>query len=168
MPQDISTLMDGELNGHAAQAALLRLEAAQDLQDCWFTYHLIRDALKREATLYGDLASGVGRRLAREPTVLAPRRPVAHRLKVAAVSLAASVTAIAMVAWVMFQNPQDRQQEQMAMAESSGIAAKPVHLPATQQLNDYLIAHQEYSPSTAIQGVAPYVRTVADSKREIR
>lgn len=162
MSQDISMLMDGELNGHAAQAALLRMEAVEDLQDRWFVYHLIRDALRQETALSSDLAPGVGQRLAREPTVLAPRWPLAHRLKVAAVSLAASVAAIAVVAWVLFQNPQDRLQEPMVMAESSN----PVHFPATQQLNDYLIAHQEYSPSTAIQGVAPHVRTVADSKRE--
>lgn len=164
MPQDISTLMDGELNGQAAQAALLRMEAAEDLRDRWFVYHLIRDALKREVTLSGDLASGVGQRLVREPRVLAPRWPLASRLKVAAVSLAASVAAIAVVAWVLFQNPQDRLREPIAMAELSN----PVHFPAAQQLNDYLIAHQEYSPSTTIQGVAPHVRTVADSKRETR
>ena len=72
-----------------------------------------------------------------------------------------------MVAWVMIQNAQDRQQEQLAAARSA-TAILPAGFSATRQLNDYLIAHQEYSPSTAIQGVAPYVRTVADSQREAR
>ena len=27
--------------------------------------------------------------------------------------------------------------------------------------NEYLLVHQEYSPTTAMQGVRPYVRTVA-------
>lgn len=168
MLQDISTLMDGELDDQAAQAALARLEAAEDLRDRWLVYHLIRDALRREIAFSGDLAPGIGQRLAQEPTVLAPRRSLAPRLKVAAVSLAASVTAIAVVAWVLFQNPQDRLEEPRAMAEPSNLAAKTLHFPAAQQLNDYLIAHQEYSPSTTIQGVAPHVRTVADSKRETR
>jgi hypothetical protein len=28
-------------------------------------------------------------------------------------------------------------------------------------MNEYLIAHQEFSPSTAIQGLAPYIRGVS-------
>ncbi len=167
MPQDISALMDGELDGHSAQAAIARLESRDDLQDRWTAYHLIGDALRQEITVSGELASRVTERLTAEPTVLAPQRSVAHRFKVAALSLAASVAAIAMVAWVMIQNAQDRQQEQLAAARSA-TAILPASFSATRQLNDYLIAHQEYSPSTAIQGVAPYVRTVADSQREAR
>jgi len=28
-------------------------------------------------------------------------------------------------------------------------------------MNEYLMAHQGFSPSTAIQGLAPYIRTVS-------
>jgi hypothetical protein len=28
-------------------------------------------------------------------------------------------------------------------------------------MNEYLLAHQGFSPSTAIQGLAPYIRSVA-------
>ena len=35
-------------------------------------------------------------------------------------------------------------------------------------VNDYLIAHQEFSPSTAMQGVASYVRTVSTDESERR
>lgn len=35
-------------------------------------------------------------------------------------------------------------------------------IPASIQLNDYLFAHEEFSPRTAIRGVSPYMRTVAD------
>jgi sigma-E factor negative regulatory protein RseA len=34
-------------------------------------------------------------------------------------------------------------------------------VPATGRISEYLIAHQEFSPSTSIQGVAPYIRTVS-------
>ncbi len=34
--------------------------------------------------------------------------------------------------------------------------------PAPIQLNDYMFAHEEFSPRTAIRGVSPYMRTVAD------
>lgn len=35
-----------------------------------------------------------------------------------------------------------------------------------QGLSPYLLVHQEYSPTTAMQGVRPYVRTVADTTVE--
>ena len=39
----------------------------------------------------------------------------------------------------------------------------PIQLnPAPIQLNDYMFAHEEFSPRTAIHGVSPYMRTVAD------
>jgi len=34
-------------------------------------------------------------------------------------------------------------------------------VPSEGKMNEYLIAHQEFSPSTAIQGLAPYIRTVS-------
>ena len=40
---------------------------------------------------------------------------------------------------------------------------KPQTVPA-----DYLLAHQEYSPTTQIQGVGPYLRAVAASASDAR
>jgi hypothetical protein len=31
-------------------------------------------------------------------------------------------------------------------------------------MNEYFLAHQGFSPSTAIQGLAPYIRTVSASR----
>ena len=46
-----------------------------------------------------------------------------------------------------------------------GVAAEPppqiANVPSNGAMNEYLIAHQEYSPSTAIQGLAPYIRAVS-------
>ena len=38
-------------------------------------------------------------------------------------------------------------------------------VPMPGEVNDYLLAHQNYSPRSNLQGVAPYVRTVSDSAR---
>jgi len=38
--------------------------------------------------------------------------------------------------------------------------------PYDGTLNEYLMAHTGFSPSTVIQGVAPYIRTVAASHSE--
>jgi hypothetical protein len=32
-------------------------------------------------------------------------------------------------------------------------------------MNDYLLAHQGFSPSTAIQGLAPYIRSVSTTQQ---
>ncbi len=51
-----------------------------------------------------------------------------------------------------------------AQADSDVILiSAPIQLnPAPIQLNDYMFAHEEFSPRTAIHGVSPYMRTVAD------
>jgi hypothetical protein len=40
--------------------------------------------------------------------------------------------------------------------------------PADGAVNDYLLAHQQVSPSTTMQGVASYVRTVSGSESDKR
>jgi hypothetical protein len=37
-----------------------------------------------------------------------------------------------------------------------------VAVPVPQGASDYLLAHQRFSPSLAIGGIAPYIRTVAE------
>ena len=38
----------------------------------------------------------------------------------------------------------------------------PVRVPLPSATDDYLLAHQGYSPRLTLQGVAPYIRTVSD------
>jgi sigma-E factor negative regulatory protein RseA len=111
--------------------------------------------------------------------VLAPRRrATAKRVNAYVLSAAASLSAVALVVWVAFSinlNPLSTPPQVVAKARIP--AASPV--PATAQvasisnlsdfssqgnLNEYLLAHQGFSPSTAILGVAPYIRSVSDSQ----
>ena len=78
-----------------------------------------------------------------------------------ALSAAASVAAVAVVGWISFQSIDQSQQNANAIAANTSV-------PAPARMNDYLLAHQEFSPSTAMQGVAPYVRTVADAQGQRR
>ena len=52
----------------------------------------------------------------------------------------------------------------VAHTDSDGIPiSAPIQFnPAPIQLNDYMFVHEEFSPRTAIRGVSPYMRTVAD------
>ena len=45
---------------------------------------------------------------------------------------------------------------------------KPAIVPLPSTANDYLLAHQGFSPRVSLQGMAPYVRTVAEQAVEPR
>lgn len=153
----ISAFMDGELEDHEATGQVRRLKEDPELRVAWDTYHLIGDAMRGEAGYSSGLAVKISARLVAEPTVLAPRpvtqlRNVSRRV---ALSAAASVAGVALVAWlVLFNNPFAPQQTQLAATPANGAA------------NDYLLAHQQFSPNTAMQGVASYVRTVSGPNPE--
>lgn len=164
MKNGISALMDGELDAKDAASIIKGLRQSEDMRDEWATYHLIGDALRQSVTI-PDITQRVSARLAAEPTVLAPwRRPPMHKVKTYA-SVAASLAVVAAVGWMGLQTIDRPAQENLAVAKP--VSATAIQAPAVTaalapaQMNGYLLAHQEFSPSTAIQGVAPYVRTVA-------
>jgi len=154
----ISAWMDGELDDQEARAAMSRLLSEPEARSEWAQYQLIGDALRDQYLLSIDVAERVSARLIDEPTVLAPRRRVVStRIKRYALSMAASAAAVAVVGWLAWSNgplsPVD---------VASGPSPSPsLHLASN--VRPYLLAHQEYSPATEIQGVAPYVRTVAEA-----
>jgi len=173
MKNKLSALMDGELDAAEATEAIAQLKKTDGLRSEWATYHLIGDALRQSVTM-SHIAQRVNERLATEPTVLAPRSLFSLHLpmqkaKVFALSAAASVAAVAVVGWISFQTIDQSQQNLAASNKtSSNVIAASTSVPAPARMNDYLLAHQEFSPSTAMQGVAPYVRTVADSQGQGR
>ncbi|MGM0475819.1 MAG: sigma-E factor negative regulatory protein [Pseudomonadota bacterium] len=108
--EEISALMDGELDGRQRDVLLDAMARAGEDADRWERYHLIRDALHNELPerLDIDLAGRVRTALENEPTVLAPHR--GHRLwrrwgthvgrQVAGFAVAATVAvAVVSVAW---------------------------------------------------------------------
>jgi sigma-E factor negative regulatory protein RseA len=169
MKSKISALMDGELAQHETSGALEALRVEGDARDDWRRYHLIGDLMRDPNTLSSGFGAGfsfrVADRIAREPTVLAPsrRRIEATRMPVWALSAAASLAAVALVGWVAF-GPGD--EPQLAQSQAQVVAAQvapQVAPPAAA--NDYLLAHQGYSPRNSLQGAAPYVRTVSGDTR---
>jgi len=66
--------------------------------------------------------------------------------------------ALALVAWLSVQIGSEPA-PQMAMQQPSEL--RPASFPVNRGMNDYLMAHQEFSPSTDVQGAASYIRTVA-------
>lgn len=158
----ISTLMDGEFDGLDAEQQVARLRQAE-LRNGWDTFHVIRDTLRGEPVLSADFTARVASRLEAEPTVLAPRRrQPARRGMMYALSAAASVSAVAVVAWVALSvNPQIQTGHEIAAAPAAPPVAELVPVQGDGHMTGYLLAHQGVSPSTTIQGVAPYVRSVS-------
>jgi sigma-E factor negative regulatory protein RseA len=164
----ISAFMDGETRQHEAQQAILHLKQHQEYRESWNTFHLIGDVMRGDPLLRNDFTVRLRSRLHEEPTVLAPRLSWRKPVNLA-LSAAASLAAVAVILTLVLTNNPLQPQPQLAVAptpaatHSTQTAALPQPVPAANQrrVNEYLMAHQEFSPSTTLQGVAPYVRTVS-------
>ena len=163
MTEKISALMDGELEARAADEALELLRRDGEAADCWRLYHLMSDALHGQRQFLSPrFVERVAARLATEPAVLTsgalPGRTPLQRYALAA---AASLAAVALVGWLALAPPP---QPQPPVAQAQQPAALTVSLP--HAANDYLLAHQGFSPRMSLLGIAPYVRTVAEHADE--
>lgn len=165
MKSKISALMDGELARHDASGVLEALQEEGEARDGWRRYHLIGDLMRDPHTLSAGFAARVADRIAQEPTVLAPRRTrvQAARMPLWTLSAAASLAAVALVGWVAF-GPADEQPLALTPPQVMAAQEAPQVAPPAAA-NDYLLAHQGYSPRISLQGAAPYVRTVSGDMR---
>ncbi|MFN0303591.1 MAG: sigma-E factor negative regulatory protein [Burkholderiales bacterium] len=215
MSERISSLIDGELGSDAEIDQVLReLGEHAPHREEWNTYHLIGDALRATHGAGGLSREGFSKRLAAEPTVLAPRRKPAPSARPMRWSLpiAASIAAVVFVGWFassMFESPgqasplagsmarpslvstqaggksspsqsgflSTQQQVPVLSAATPPSVAVPLFirpdgmlLPPAQGvaaagadalLDDYVWAHQRYSPASLMHDVAPYVRLVS-------
>jgi sigma-E factor negative regulatory protein RseA len=171
----ISALMDGELGADEARRQIGNLKNDPALRARWDDFHLIGDALRGENLLSPRFENAVSKRLAAEPTILAPRRLRSPLTRVAtyAMSAAASLGAVALVAWVALTPTAPT----MVAAPAPATVAAPASIPikpaeaalasvsSEGRMNDYLLAHQGFSPSTAIQGLVPYIRSVSTTQQ---
>lgn len=154
MNEEISQLMDGELDDDQAQRLFSAMQGSK-MQHEWQVYHLMGDALRDTPSVSSDFMQRFNARLAEEPTVLAPHRVFRHKPRMIALSAAASVTAVGLVVWAVLQTG-------AVSTPASTMAMAPQAILTSSDVNPYLLAHQEYSPSVAMQGMAPYIRTVSE------
>jgi sigma-E factor negative regulatory protein RseA len=159
MREQISRLMDGDLDGAEAEAAFRELKRSEGLE-YWACYHIIGDVLRRSGAPTPGFASRFAARLESEPTVLAPHsieKPQPSRLPLAwaVAATAAAVGVVASVA-VSVLDPHPT-----AVAKASPAPVNPSQIRVQPVSPDYLLAHQEYSPTTLVEGVGPYLRAVS-------
>lgn len=164
MKENLSAWMDGELGDQQALQLPQQLKRDAELRGDWDCYHLIGDALR--GVQGPDLCAKICARLDAEPTVLAPqRRSTAEKLRWIALSAAASIAAAVFVGWMALSGVQE---DSVQIAGTAAAEVKQAAVPAGEVANDYLLAHQRYSPSNAMQGVASYVRTVSEERSAVR
>lgn len=157
MAEEISRLMDGELDDGVKDVAWARL-SHRDGRETWECYHMIGDVLRGTEVTGQRLSPRFSARLALEPTVLAPQRPAA-RPATFAWATAAGVAAVALVGWVAFGSLQT----QPAALAKAGEAAtiRPAQFAARAIPADYVNAHQELMPQAQVQANGPHLRSVA-------
>ena len=164
MKQHISTLMDGELFDDEARALLDKLKRDPDAPQEWQMYHLIGDVLRQPDHVHADIGVAMRERLQAEPTVFAPRAATGQNVRWFALSAAASVLALTLVAWLSVQIGPEAAPQMAAMQQSATAhaASFPItSFPINGGLNDYLMAHQEFSPSANVHGAVTDMRAVA-------
>jgi sigma-E factor negative regulatory protein RseA len=168
--EKISALMDGELGRWASKAQIQRLEQDLALGEGWETYHLIGDALRQEAKFGSEFTRRLHQRLEQEPVVIAPHMRLSQRIVRHSLPVAAGFGGVAVVTWLALSlqpfAPQPAPVAVSTPAPPAAVAAVPASAQAAA--SDYLRAHQEFSPSVAMQGVASYVRTVSAGDGEGR
>ena len=165
----ISAFMDGEAAHVESQQTIRRLKQDDECNESWATFHLIGDMMRGDCVVREGFMARFHARMDSEPTQLAPR--VTWRKSANfALSAAASLSAIAVVLTLALADNPLRPQAQIAVTPGKDAVIaqveprdRPVAAQRQRKVNEYLMAHQEYSPSTVLQGVAPYVRTVSES-----
>jgi sigma-E factor negative regulatory protein RseA len=155
MKEQISALMDDELDVTSSQHLFTALNSDSRLKECWSDYHLIGDLMRGNDCLSSDFHARLMQKLEQEPTVLAPRNLLGRIVKPSfMLSAGSAVAAVAFVGWVVWSQQRIESPEQ---AVTTTVAQNSV---SPEAMNSYLLAHQEFSSSGDMQA-ASYVRPAA-------
>lgn len=168
MKSDISAMMDGELADAELADSLQAMGAGTEALETWRRYHLISDALRDTRVLSSGFSERLAQRLEQEPAVLSPAarpRPSARHGYRQAMAVAAGVAGVALVGAIAYTQRPESGQLAQAPVKPSPAQVEVVRVALPKEANDYLLAHQSYSPRSRLQGVAPYVRTVSETAR---
>lgn len=175
--EQISVFLDGELDDTQIDAVLASLRQ-QEGRAAWDGYHQIGDALRSDelnVQLSADFNQRMFARLDDEPVIMMPvvRQDVAAR-KSAAKRFAMpgmAAAAVAVVAFLTVPTMLPQQTATVASAPQAPVVAQvaavtePINAAVAQEgevlrdprIDDYLLAHQRFSPS--VYSTAQYARS---------
>ena len=150
MTQEISSLMDGELDHNEAERAIRSCCASREAAAKWEAYHLIGDVLRGGMPHPTRTADRVRQALAAEPAIIArPKRVYETTLGRVAIAAAASVATIGVVGWIGSQGGQVPEAGAVMATKAvpapaiQPVANTTVVPPAALDVQDYLAAHRQ-------------------------
>lgn len=173
--EKLSAFMDDEIHPEV----LASLKQDDEARGRWMRYHLIRDVLSghTEALPSSDFAGRVSAALRDEPTVLRQvRRGIGHTVKqVAGLAIAATVATVAVLTVQqsdispgsvtapaqLATNGTSPVDGIRSVNASSNPPVRSFDQEVQSKLSKYLINHNEYSASSRMQGMLPYMRIVS-------
>ncbi|MFK8067508.1 MAG: sigma-E factor negative regulatory protein [Gammaproteobacteria bacterium] len=169
----ISAMMDGELEGRDRDGAIKDIEIDPATKGSWQRYHMIGDTMRNTlpSSVKPDLASRLNEMLEQEPAILAPKRkkkfnPSNYIKPLAGLAIAASVTAVAVVS---FQSGQETPGLEANAPLASTVIPESVRTVKFEsventieanQLNPYILNHNQFNSRMGVQGVSPQARLV--------
>ena len=144
MTQEISSLMDGELEAHEAERTIRACCASSESAQKWQEYHLIGDVLRGGKPHPTDTAARVSEVLRDEPAIVArPRRMIDTTVGRIALAAAASVATIGVVGWIGTQGGQVPGGPVVAKNPGAIPVANKMPAAPTVDVQDYYIAHRQ-------------------------
>lgn len=170
--EELSALMDAELDEVTERRALQALSQDAGLRERWERYHLIRAAMTQQlgTVTEANFCDRVMTRLDKEEAVK-QQAPLRFWPLAGGFAAAASLAAIAVLVLQTFQPPNSPETSPAVVASTparlSTTPAPVVPVTTTastdteERLNSYLVGHSEYMPTAGIGGMLPYVRVVA-------
>ncbi|MDR9436939.1 MAG: sigma-E factor negative regulatory protein [Thiohalophilus sp.] len=172
--EKLSAFMDDEYHPEVLES----LKQDTGARARWTRYHLIRDVLSGHSQTVpsSDFADRVSAAIREEPTVL---RPAARRFgqglrQVAGLAIAATVATVAVL--TVQQSPPGNSAAQPSIASTQSQSGsdeyltvsgnptpsqEPIDSEVQSKLSSYLVNHNEYSISSRMQGMLPYMRIVS-------
>jgi len=147
MTQEISSLMDGELEGREAEVALGACCGDEGRKRTWYLYHAIGDAMRGQAPSTLALPRKTFEKLDAQPTVLAPRKRVPSTVTRVALAAAASVATVGVVGWIGSQGGSPVTPEPVIAKSSTSLkpvaTTAPVVTAPALNVQEYLVAHRQ-------------------------
>jgi sigma-E factor negative regulatory protein RseA len=146
MTQELSSLMDGELEADEARRAIRSCCGSESLKEKWQAYHLIGEAMRGESPCRGVATRRIMEAIEREPTVLAPRLRLGASAGRVAFAAAASVATVAVVGWIGIQDRGTATGPALARNGAAAPAAQPVavaNVVPLNNMNEYVVVHRQ-------------------------
>jgi sigma-E factor negative regulatory protein RseA len=166
MKDQLSALMDGELDIESSEHLITSAKSGGELKSCWAHYHLIGDAMRGEVHMSHDFSNRLMTALEAEPTVMVRNNPTPSNASVTHIlnkkpsykttkfwSVAASVAAVMFVGMMVMQQQLNKPAQEI-IVKTAQLA--PVEI-AQSVPTEYLQAHQSAAPS----GAAYYIQTAS-------